>query len=119
VTPKQLLAAATKLLNDAGTRAGWRAVAVAALTRQALEAAIDGYWARAAAPGAERAPRTTQLLCLPSSIDEITAEPAFQTWASLSGACHDPAYDLAPSTDELSRWLTDTGAVIAGLDAAA
>jgi hypothetical protein len=118
VTSAQLLAAATKLLHDGGLPAGWRAVAVATLTRQALESAIDDYWIRAA-PGAQGAPRTTQLLCLPSYTEETTAELAAQTWVSLSGACHVRAYDLAPSPDELSAWLIDTGTVIAGLSLAA
>jgi hypothetical protein len=118
MTPAQLLTAATKLFDDGGIPAGWRAVAAATLCRQALEAAVDDYWDQVA-PCAKGAPRTIQLLCLPSYIDEITAELAAQTWASLSGACHVRAYDLAPSPDELSGWLTDTGTVIAGLGAVA
>ena len=117
MTAEQLLGAARKLLHDGGISAGWRALAVATLSRQALETAIDDYWLRAA-PGGEGAPRTIQLLCLPSYIDETTAELAFQTWALLSGACHVRAYDLAPSPEELSVWLTDASAVIAGLGAA-
>jgi hypothetical protein len=118
MTPAQLLAAATKLLNVGSSGTGWGGVAVAALSRQALEAAIDEYWLHHAR-GAEVAPRTTQLLCLPSYVDEATAELAAQTWVSLSGACHIRAYDLAPSPDELSRWLADTRAVIAVLGVAA
>jgi hypothetical protein len=118
VTPAQLLDEATKLLHHGGIPGGWRAVAVATLSRQALEAAIDEYWRRSA-PGAEGAPRTIQLLCLPSYAEETTAELAGQTWVSLSGACHVRAYDLAPSPDELSAWLIDAGTVIAGLSLAA
>jgi hypothetical protein len=118
MTPSQLLTAATKSLHDGGIPAGWRAVAAVTLSRQALEAAVDNYWDQVA-PGAKGAPRTIQLLCLPSYIDEITAELAAQTWVSLSGACHVRAYDLAPSPDELSAWLADTNTVIAGLGAAA
>ncbi len=114
MTAEQLLAAARKLLGNGAVIAGWRAVAVAALARQALEAAIDGYW-RGAAPGAGSAPRQTQLLCLPSYADEATSELAAATWVSLSGACHVRAYDLAPSSDELSHWLSDTQSVLAGL----
>lgn len=117
MTPPELLASAEKLLHGDGASSGWRPVAVAALSRQALEMAIDDYWARRA-PGAERAPRGTQLLCLPSYVDEMTAELAAQTWVSLSGACHVRAYDLAPSPDELSRWLSDTRAVLTGLNSA-
>jgi hypothetical protein len=117
MTPAQLLTAATTLFH-AAIPAGWRAVGVAALSRQALEKAMDDYWS-GVAPGTADANRTAQLLCLPSYVDEHTAELAAQTWVSLSGACHVRAYDLAPSPDELSRWLTDTGTVIAGLSAAA
>jgi hypothetical protein len=113
VTPDDLLAAATTLLHRA-IPTGWRAIGVAVLSRQALEMAIDDYW-RHAAPEATAANRSTQLLCLPSYADQTTAELAAQTWVSLSGACHVRAYDLPPSPDELARWLTDTGAVIAGL----
>lgn len=114
MTASQLLAAARLLLDRAGVAVGWRAVAVAALARQALETAIDDLWGREAA-GTEQASRHTQLLCLPSYADEAIAELAASTWVSLSGACHVRAYDLAPSADELSRWLSDTGTVIAGL----
>jgi len=117
MTPVQLLDAAATLLH-ASIPSGWRAVGVAALSRQALENAIDDYWL-SVAPGAADANRTAQLLCLPSYVDDTTAELAAQTWVSLSGACHVRAYDLAPSADELSRWLADAGAVVAGLRRAA
>jgi len=118
VTPSQLLAAARVFLDHGGLRSGWRPVAVAALTRQALESAIDDFWARAA-PGAEGAARQTQLICLSSYTDERISELAATTWVSLSGACHVRAYDLAPSDDELSHWLSDTATVLTGLAATA
>ncbi len=118
MTPPQLLGAARKLLDHPVVSTGWRPVAVAALARQALEAAIDDFWARAA-PGAEAAARQTQLLCLSSYTDEGISELAAITWVLLSGACHVRAYDLTPSHDELSRWLSDTDAVLAGLAATA
>ena len=116
MTASQLLTAARILSQRAGVVAGWRAVAVAALSRQALETAIDDLWRREA-PGAEHAARQTQLLCLPCYADEAISELAASTWVSLSSACHVRAYDLAPSGDELVRWLADTGTVVAGLAA--
>jgi hypothetical protein len=64
VTASQLLAAARVLSAQSGVVAGWRAVAVAVLARQALETAMDDLWRRKA-PGTEEAARQTQLLCLP------------------------------------------------------
>ena len=114
MTASQLLAAARVLSAQSGVVAGWRAVAVAVLARQALETAMDDLWRRKA-PGAEEAARQTQLLCLPCYADEALSELAANTWASLSGACHVRAYDLAPSADELTRWLSATSTVLAGL----
>lgn len=54
---------------------------------------------------------------MPTYADETISELAASTWVSLSGACHVRAYDLAPSRDELSRWLSDAGTVLAGLAA--
>lgn len=114
MTAPQLLAAAKVLLARSAVVSGWRAVAVAVLARQALETSIDDLWRREA-PGVEEAARHTQLLCLPCFADEAISELAGSTWVSLSGACHVRAYDLAPSADELSRWLADTETVVAGL----
>jgi hypothetical protein len=49
-----------------------------------------------------------QLLALPFYVDD----PAHQTWAALSNACHHHAYDLSPTAVELRDWLDSTQTVI-------
>jgi len=110
----ELLDAARSLLTAAPAPSGWQARAVATLTRQALEAALDDFWLRVA-PGVEAAPRSTQLLCLPTYAGDQVAGLASTTWSSLSNACHVRAYDLAPSLDELARWLAATAQVLDAL----
>ena len=110
-----LLAAARALLAD-GSVAGWRAHAVATLSRQALEAGIDAYW-REVAPGTEQASMNVQFLCLPVYAGSYVGGLASTTWKSLSGVVHVRAYDLAPTADELRGWADNVDAVLAGLAA--
>ena len=79
--------------------------AVALLTRQALEIALDDFW-RWKAPGAQAASRAAQLLCLSTFLknDALASEIRF-SWYRLSKACHHHVYELAPTTDELSPRL--------------
>jgi hypothetical protein len=110
-----ILAAARQLMTD-GSVAGWRAQAVATLSRQALEAGIDAYW-RDVAPGTEEASMNVQLLCLPVYAGSYVGGLAATTWKSLTGVVHVRAYDLAPTADELQGWADNVDAVLAGLAA--
>ncbi len=108
-----LLEAGRSLLGSSGGE-GWRPWAVATLTRQALEAGLDAYWA-AVARGAEEANRTVQLLCLPVYAGADLGGLAFATWTALSSVCHVRAYDIAPTPDELARWADNVERVLDGL----
>ena len=78
--------------------------AVALLARQALESAVaDALAARA--PGAESCPMRAQLLCLPEYVSTAAGLEASYLWSVLSRACHQHAYDLAPTWEELAGWL--------------
>lgn len=114
--PGRLLVAARTTLRDPAALPGstW-ARSTALLTRQALETALDRYWA-APAPGMEACNATTKLLCLRSYVDDpATAHLARQTWASLSRACHHHPYELAPTATELRGWIDDVRDIVAGL----
>lgn len=99
-----LLAAARGLLQvpDQATAGVWPR-ATALLTRQALESALDSFWIRKA-PGLEHCSVRAQLLCLPNVLPEhadLVKRVAY-AWTELSRACHQHAYELAPTAAELS-----------------
>lgn len=78
----------------------------AALGRQAIEAALSGYWQRVE-PSVAASSMRAQLLCLPTYAgDGPLAGELASAWASLSAACHYHPYDLPPSESELRAWLT-------------
>lgn len=83
----------------------------AILGRQALEIALDQFWARTA-PGVEAAPRRAQMICLSEYGDDQLAKRVRYAWHALSNACHHHAYDLPPIESELSGWLDDVEALI-------
>jgi len=78
--------------------------ASALLARQALEAALDDLWRRRA-PGIEKCSMRAQLLCLSLYVPEELAERVASTWAGLSRACHQHAYELPPISSELLAWI--------------
>jgi cytochrome c5 len=78
--------------------------AVALLARQALELAIAESLARRA-PGAERVSARARLICLPTYVSNAVAHDANYLWGTLSRACHQHPYELAPTVDELARWI--------------
>jgi hypothetical protein len=88
--------------------------ATALLARQALEAALDDLW-RLRAPGLEQCSARAQLLCLPAYLpgNEELAERVSYTWAGLSRACHQHAYELPPTSSELLGWLTAVEQLVA------
>jgi hypothetical protein len=102
--PERLLVAARTITNRPealAARSSW-ARASALLARQALELAVERFWA-AHAPGLIKSHRSTQLLCLPWYMkDPAAARTVHQTWAALSSACHHHTYDLAPTALEMS-----------------
>ena len=85
--------------------------ASAILGRQALEIALDQFWATAA-PGVEKASRRAQLICLPEYTDIELVTRVRYAWHGLSDACHHHAYDLPPIESELSGWFNDVDALI-------
>ncbi len=78
--------------------------AVALLTRQALERSMDELWA-AKSPPMLGATTRAKLLCLRHWIQPEVAGRAAYTWSALSEACHQHAYDLAPTSSELAGWI--------------
>lgn len=106
-TSEELLATARALCADPppALEGRWPR-AVALLTRQALELAIDDYW-QARAPGvAECRAQRPKMLCLPEYLsDRALSREAHQTWVVLSGACHQHAYVLDPTAAELLGWV--------------
>lgn len=106
VDPRALLLTARELIEHPETEsASWWPRGAALLGRQALEAAVSGYWERTE-PRVAEATTTTQLICLPGYLDDASASAdARFAWASLSSACHHHAYELAPTARELSNLL--------------
>jgi hypothetical protein len=109
MSPRELLDAAQELLTKSieGTAGLWpRAAAV--LIRQALEDQMTIILTKSV-PGAHESSARTKLICLQSELDDVTlAEEVAHAWWALTAACHRRTYDLAPTADELQRWL-ETG----------
>lgn len=107
MTPADLLAAARDLVQRpaAANIGGWsRAVAI--LTRQALEQALDEFWAaNRTTAGLCDCTMKTQLTCLPAYLEPQLARQISYVWAALSNACHYHPYDLAPAAAELTDWM--------------
>lgn len=101
-----LLAMARALLSRADARtAGLWPRASALLARQALESALDRYWAERA-PGLAECSTHAQLVCLARYLDEAELAGRVRvTWHALSDACHHRAYELAPTAGELKALL--------------
>ena len=105
----QLIKVARELIQrpDPATAGIWPR-AGALLARQALENALDDWWQQHA-PGVERCSMRAQLLCLPTFLQgqglDGLAERTAYAWIRLSRACHQHAYELAPTAAELSAWI--------------
>ncbi len=114
------LVALARTVLDGGVdmRAGRWSRAVALLTRQALEAALDEVWA-ARQPAIAACSARAQLLCLPTYLEQDAelAERVAWTWWAITRACHFHPYELAPTAGELDAWLM-TVAELASLDVA-
>lgn len=106
LTSKQLLAHAYSVFEDPpAVLAGRWPRTVALLARQALETSLAELWTKRGVKigwATERA----QLLCLPQVLgDRRLSADAALAWSGLSEACHQHAYDLAPTAGELGAWL--------------
>jgi hypothetical protein len=113
VTPTDLLTTARDLLKRPARVGGWPR-AVALLTRQAMETALDEFWKSSpSTAGLCDCARKTQLICLPAYLDSRLARDVGYVWGALSNACHYHAYDLAPTAAELNGWI-DTVATLLG-----
>jgi hypothetical protein len=107
MTPADLLATARDLLERPALASvgGWPR-AVALLTRQALETALDEFWKSSpSTAGLCGCVWKTQLICLPAYLEPRLAREVGYIWAALSSACHYHPYDLAPTAAELSGWI--------------
>src|SRR5258706_7346793 len=111
MTPADLLAAARDLVERpaAANIGGWsRAVAI--LTPQALEQALDEFWTtNPTTAGLCDCTMKTQLTCLPAYLEPRLARQISYVWAALSNACHYHPYDLAPTAGELADWMRAVG----------
>jgi hypothetical protein len=117
MTSDELLTAARIVLRDpAVAPSGWPRM-VALLTRQALETALEEFWAsHQVTAGLSRCTHRTQLVCLPFYLDGGVARKVGYTWAALSEACHYHAYELAPTAGELSGWLDAVADLIESME---
>lgn len=103
---EELLGAAEVVLQrrDFTLNGAWPR-AVALLSRQALEQALDEFW-ETKLPGMRAASRRTQMSCLSMfEADQSLTQGVTTSWAALSRACHHHPYELSPTAEELSGWL--------------
>lgn len=101
-----LLGGARQLLQrgDAATAGLWPRAA-ALLTRQALERALDGWWAAQGTP-LDGCSARAKLICLCARHeDPALAARVAHAWQALSRACHHHPYELPPTARELERWM--------------
>lgn len=105
-TPTELLGMARQLLDRASPEtAGLWPRAAALLARQALEMAVDEYWA-SKRMALESCPTRAQLICLREYMaDDDVSGQVHHAWNALSRACHQHPYELAPTVGELVDWI--------------
>jgi hypothetical protein len=113
-TPADLLGLARQLLDrESPETAGLWPRAAALLARQALEMAVDDYWAARRIP-LDSCPTLQQLICLREYLgDPDLAGRVHHAWNALSRACHYHPYELAPTARELDGWLETVGSWVA------
>ncbi len=116
MTPRQLLAAARRLVDESGpSTAGWWPRASALLGRQALEQGLREHWRRTS-PGAGSATFRAQLVCFAQQVDHPAARRAPWIWSALSEACHFQGYELDATAQELRQWLEGVDQVLAACE---
>lgn len=79
--------------------------AAALLARQALEEIVRTLCSSAGFD-MDRATMRSRLILLRELVDNEAANRAEVAWAGLSRACHQHAYDLAPTTIEVEHLIT-------------
>lgn len=76
------------------------------LLRQSLEEILRRFWRRFS-PGVEKASFNAQLICFPTYLHgypELAHDVAW-AWKTLSRAAHAHPYELAPTANEIRRWI--------------
>lgn len=113
LSPMELVEMADAVLHDhASTWGGAWARAVSLLTRQALEAGLDELW-RERQVDLSTVSARAQLLCLGTYLkDDMLAAEVRYAWGALSRACHHHPYELAPTAEELARWVATVRALV-------
>lgn len=111
-SPVELVDMADGVLHDGSNWGGSWARAVALLTRQALEGALEELWI---GRGVDMSNVSThaQLICLRAYLcDNSLASDIRYAWGALSRSCHHHPYELAPTAEELARWAATVRALI-------
>ncbi len=86
--------------------------AAALLGRQALEMAVDEFWAARRIP-LDSFPTRQQMICLREYLDDDDlAGRVHHAWNALSDACHQHPYELSPTAGELDQWMASVDAFI-------
>lgn len=112
--PAELLVLARSVVESAPRTVGAdRTVAAALLIRQALEAALDGWWERILPAMVDTRDRAQQIT-LPFYLDDaVLAGDLTWAWARLSTICHHLAYDLPPTVPEVDTLIDVVARLIA------
>ncbi len=93
----------------------WERAAVL-LARQAIEEALDRFWA-SRSPDLRQASMRAQLLCLGVLMNnERDAADVDQLWGALSDVCHFDACAPTPGAAEVRVWLNETERLCAILE---
>jgi hypothetical protein len=92
---------------------GQRAFLAAALARQALEDTIERLCADRFGAVGHPVTMRSRLIMLGTVLDQRTMRAIEIAWAELSAACHHHAYELTPTTTEISHLID----LVAGLPA--
>lgn len=79
--------------------------AVAVLARQAMERALDDYWAAVDPSMVGLRNTRASFICLRSYWTTDGAAGAYYSWQLLSRACHYQSYDVEPSAAEVAELL--------------
>lgn len=116
-TPTDLLGMARQLLDRASPEtAGLWPRAAALLGRQALEMAVDEFWAARRIP-LDSCPTHQQLICLREYLgDADLAGRVHLAWNGLSRACHHHPYELAPTAGELATLVDTVGELLRAVE---
>jgi hypothetical protein len=100
--------AAEVLHNDDPDLDGRREVTAAALTRQAVELAVNGYLESESGPTRGRWREAFLCVAALQYPEDALARELHNTWGRLSDACHATSYDLPPTMHDLERWMATT-----------